>query len=136
MLRFKAEARVAPINLTGRPAQRSIKMVAAVKLKSWLGGVNFENTSAARIARAGDKPQFAPQGRAENEIVIVPKGGLELLIPLADAAADRVRLPEIEGRACDVSCLPGRNELVVDRREPFSDNHQFVIEYVGTRWTA
>src|SRR5262245_10887758 len=53
VLRFKAETRVAAINLTGRPAQRSIKMVAAVKLKSWLRGVHFENTSAARIACTG-----------------------------------------------------------------------------------
>jgi hypothetical protein len=56
VLRFKAKARVATINLTGRPAQRSIKMVAAVKLKSGLGGVHFENTSAAPIARAGGQP--------------------------------------------------------------------------------
>ena len=55
-LRFKAKTRVAAIDLTARPAQRSIKMVAAVKLKSWLGGVHFENTSAARIARAGGQP--------------------------------------------------------------------------------
>ena len=56
VLRFKAKTRVAAINLTGRPAQRSIQMVAAVKLKCWLRGVHFENTSAARIARAGGEP--------------------------------------------------------------------------------
>jgi hypothetical protein len=68
--------------------------------------------------------------------VIVPKGGLELLILLADAATDRVRLPEIERRVCDVSGPSGWDELVVDRREPVSDDHQFVLEYVGTRWSA
>src|SRR5262245_4308191 len=110
-------------------------MVAAVKLESWLGRVHFQDTSAARIARAGSEPSFAPWRVAENEIMIVAKGSHELLIPLADAAADRVRLSEIEGRACDVSDLPGRDELVVDRREAFSGDHHIVLEYVGTRST-
>src|SRR5262249_689821 len=110
-------------------------MVAAVKLDSWLGRVHFQDTSAARIARAGGEPSFAPRREAENEIMIVTKGSHELLIPLADAEAERVRFAEIEGRARDVSDLPGRNELVVDRREAFSGDHHFVLEYVGTQST-
>src|SRR5262245_64916788 len=110
-------------------------MVAAVKLESWLGRVHCQDTSAARVARAGREPSFAFWREAENEIMIVAKGSQELRIPLADAAADRMRLSEIEGRTCDVSDLPRRDELVVNRREAFSGDHYFVLEYVGTRST-
>ena len=56
VLRFKAKSCVAAINLTSGAAQRSVQMVAAVKLKAWFSGVYFENTSATRIARAGGEP--------------------------------------------------------------------------------
>jgi hypothetical protein len=108
VLRFKTKTCVATVNLTSQPAQRSIKMVAAVKLKSWLGRVHFENASAARFTHMSGKPWLAASGRPENEIVIIPKGSHELLITLADAGADRVRLPKVEGRVYDVSGVPGR----------------------------
>jgi hypothetical protein len=120
VLRFKGKTRVAAVDLTSRSAQRPVKMIAAIELKSWLGRVHFENASVARFTRASGKPWLAASGRPENETVIIPKGSHELLIPLADAGADRVRLPEVEGRVCDVSGLPGRNEVIVDRREALS----------------
>src|ERR1700754_1032789 len=110
-------------------------MAAAVKLESWLRGVHFQDTSATRIARAGSEPSGAPRREGENEIMIIAKGSHELLILLADAGTNRVRLSEIEGRAGDVSDLPGRDELVVDRREAFSGDHHFVLEYIGARST-
>lgn len=68
--------------------------------------------------------------------MIIAKRGQKLLIPLADAGADRVRRPEIERRAGNVSHLSGGNELCIDRREPLGGEHHFVFKDVGTRCTA
>ncbi len=68
--------------------------------------------------------------------MVIAKGGDELLVPLADACADRVRLAEIEGRAGNVSQLSGRNEPCIDRRELLGRDRHLVAEDVGTRRTA
>src|SRR5436309_782489 len=57
VLRFKGKTRVAAVDLTSRSAQRPVKMIAAIELKSWLGRVHFENASLrgsrARAASRG-----------------------------------------------------------------------------------
>jgi hypothetical protein len=68
--------------------------------------VHFGNASAARFTHMSGKPWLAVSGRPEKEIVIISKGSHELLITLADAGADRVRLPKVEGRVYDVSGVP------------------------------
>ena len=47
-----------------------------------------------------------------------------------------MRFPKIEGRACNLSHLSGRNEVIVDRREALSGDHHLVFEDVGARFTA
>ena len=111
-------------------------MIAAIELKSRLGRVHFQNASAARFTRASGKAWLAASGRPKNEIVIISERSRELLIPLADALADRVGLPEVERRVCDVSGLPGRNEVTVDRREARSGDHHLVFEDVDACSTA
>jgi hypothetical protein len=108
VLRFKGKTGVAAVDLTSRSAKRPVKMITALELKSWLGRVHFGNASAARFTHMSGKPWLAVSGRPENEIVIISKGSHELLITLADAGADRVRLPKVEGRVYDVSGVPGR----------------------------
>ena len=89
------------------------KEVAAVELKAWLVGKDFDHAAGNRIFHAADK-FHAVRGFVYAPIMIVSARVDKLLIIESDAFTNEVRLAEIEGRAFDRSNFACRDTFRID----------------------
>src|SRR5436309_15087076 len=116
-----------PSPLSGGPAAQG---VSREELDARLGGQDLEQPPALRLEQPRREDEAAGGAPVEDEVVIVPAGGSQLVVGRADPRADARGAPEIERGAGHGAELAGRNERWVHRNELRREDGELVAEHV------
>ena len=130
-LRFQAQPVALTVDAAGLADDRAVEKVAGIELQARRGREHLQHAPGPGIFEPRCRSQLTRLA-GHHEVVIVAASDAQLLVaPVADALADRARLPEVEGRRRDVAALAGRNQRRIDWRVAFSEQRESMTEHVA-----